>query len=57
MCLISIIHILAFDFPQINYKNFNGKRYNFAYGVTMEKALADEADVCTFDNTNSSALL
>ena len=45
MCLISIIHILAFDFPQINYKNFNGKRYNFAYGVTMEKALADEADV------------
>ena len=38
-----ITNLIAFEFPQINYKGFNGRRYNFAYGVAVENA---NLDVC-----------
>lgn len=25
----------AFDFPQVNYKHYNGRKYRFAYGVAI----------------------
>lgn len=46
--LYYIIIFTAFDFPQINYKKFNGKKYNFVYGVTLESGIVGDVNVrCT----------
>ena len=35
----------AFELPQINYEGFNGKKYQFMYGLAIS-TLVDPADVC-----------
>ena len=35
----------AFELPQINYEGFNGKKYQFMYGLVIS-TLVDPADAC-----------
>ena len=42
--LLILSHYAAFELPQINYKSFNGRKYQFMYGLTVS-TLVDPADV------------
>lgn len=47
-CIKHIFYVTAFEFPQINYKKFNGKDYTFAYGLGLNHFVPDKVKLGFF---------
>ena len=44
LCVAHNDKIIAFEFPQVNYEHYNGRKYQFMYGLGMTTSV-DPADV------------